>query len=219
MRRASLGNATSAVDLRIHFPPVGDQGRRSTCVAFAVTDAHDELRTQADALSEEGLYWGCKCVDGSSAAGTSFVSAADALTRWGQPREEVWPYNSGLTDSDPLPGPPGGPPDLRAWYKSALQPAQCTVDAIKSHLDAGTPVILGIRTGNQFQASRDGHIPMPRSARRLTYLHAILAVGYTTDDLIFRNSWGTRWGDQGYGYLPFPYLDQYAPQAWTVITP
>ena len=38
--------------------------------------------------------------------------------------------------------------------------------------------------------------------------HAILAVGYddAKQQVCFRNSWNTTWGDKGYGYLPYSYF-------------
>lgn len=211
-------SATSdtGIDLRPRLPPAGDQGRRNTCVAFAVTAAHEDLRSQLVDLSEEGLYWGCKLLDGTPAPGTTFVAASQALSRWGQPLQELWPYDLALSDSDPLPSPPAGHPDPSSWYTARLLRTECTGVAVRTHLDANTPVVLGIRTTHDFHLSRDGRIPMPASARRLAGLHAILAVGYTEDEVIFRNSWGEGWGDRGYGYLPTEYLDQYGVQAWTV---
>lgn len=208
----------TGVNLRPRLPPVGDQGRRNTCVAFAVTAAHEDIRSQRDDLSEEGLYWGCKRLDGISAPGTTFAAAGQALSRWGQPLQELWPYDRTLTDSDPLPSPPAGHPASSSWYTARLQRTDCTGETVKAHLDAGTAVILGIRITRDFHISRDGRIPMPSSARRLVGLHAILAAGYREDEVIFRNSWGERWGDRGYGYLPIGYLDQYGLQAWTVNT-
>lgn len=31
--------------------------------------------------------------------------------------------------------------------------------------------------------------------------HAVIAVGYTADAILIRNSWGTTWGINGYGYV------------------
>ena len=41
--------------------------------------------------------------------------------------------------------------------------------------------------------------------------HAVCLVGYTPDYFIVRNSWGTSWGDRGFGYA----FNAYAEQAFT----
>jgi len=41
--------------------------------------------------------------------------------------------------------------------------------------------------------------------------HAVALVGYTKDRFIVRNSWGTGWGDKGYGYAS----NEYASAAFT----
>src|SRR3989442_11222287 len=89
--------------LRSLMPPVRDQGARPTCVAFAVSAAHELSRTGGSVvfedLSEEALYWGCKQHDRRTTPGTSFSSAHAALVQWGQPAEEVWPYDLRRDDS------------------------------------------------------------------------------------------------------------------------
>jgi C1A family cysteine protease len=59
-----------------------------------------------------------------------------------------------------------------------------------------------------------GEIPYPSPGDTLEGGHAIVAIGY--DDakkigkdkgaLLIRNSWGTEWGDKGYGWLPYSYV-------------
>jgi C1A family cysteine protease len=47
--------------------------------------------------------------------------------------------------------------------------------------------------------------------------HAVAIVGYTPDRFIIRNSWGTTWGDQGFGYASFEYADDAFTEAYGVV--
>ena len=65
-----------------------------------------------------------------------------------------------------------------------------------------------------------GKIPYPCPGEKSLGGHAIVVVGYddkmkienascgkkTTGALLIRNSWGTGWGDEGYGWLPYEYV-------------
>ena len=58
---------------------------------------------------------------------------------------------------------------------------------------------------------------MPKSNEELIGGHAICIMGY--DDSLkifkFKNSWGAKWADQGYGYLPYEYIKKYCRDAWS----
>ncbi|QLY26750.1 C1 family peptidase [Bdellovibrio sp. KM01] len=44
--------------------------------------------------------------------------------------------------------------------------------------------------------------------------HAVLLVGYNTERraFMFKNSWGPKWGDRGYGYVTFDHVDEFSDQ-------
>lgn len=46
--------------------------------------------------------------------------------------------------------------------------------------------------------------------------HAVPAVGWDTDSIIIKNSWGYNWGNGGYSNLKFPDLSK-ATEMWTII--
>jgi C1A family cysteine protease len=71
-----------------------------------------------------------------------------------------------------------------------------------------------------------GEIPFPGSGDSVEGGHAMVAVGYDdtkkvgkdTGALLIRNSWGTGWGDKGYGWLPYSYVQHgLAVDFWTLV--
>lgn len=212
-----------AKDLRHRLPATKDQGRRPTCLAFAVTAVHELARAGSgnvgEDLSEEALYWGCKRTDGDLQAGSRFSSAETALRGWGQPLEEVWPYDATHDDSKDLARPPSA--GRAGWFKHRLRRVGVDEAALKAELNAGRVVAVGIRLSQGFMFSRDGVIPPPASGDLVLGSHAVTLVGY--DDahpsgngvFVFRNSWGRGWGDGGYGYLAYSYLARMF-DAWTL---
>lgn len=102
---------------------------------------------------------------------------------------------------------------------------QGDVEAIhraKVHLAAGFPVSLGIRLFESVKQARPtGEIPLPApTGDEHTVNHAVLLVGYddrkeirnrlpggpaSTGAFKFQNSWSAKWGDEGFGWVPYEY--------------
>jgi C1A family cysteine protease len=63
-------------------------------------------------------------------------------------------------------------------------------------------------------------VNLPRMGERVLGGHAVVAVGYDIKSRRFRvrNSWGTRWGVNGYFTMPFEYLTNSFLSAdfWTI---
>ena len=58
--------------------------------------------------------------------------------------------------------------------------------------------------------AKTGVVTMPVSGDVNEGGHELLIVGYddSASMFIFRNSWGTAWGDAGYGYMPYGYVER-----------
>jgi C1A family cysteine protease len=73
-----------------------------------------------------------------------------------------------------------------------------------------------------------GKIPFPTDKESIRGGHAMMTVGYDDNKIItnevdgtqtrgaflIRNSWGTQWGDNGYGWLPYEYVRIVLAQDW-----
>jgi hypothetical protein len=67
-------------------------------------------------------------------------------------------------------------------------------------------IILTMLSRAFFKPSADAVVhPAPNEAPEPERRHAVIAVGHGTVDrhraILIRNSWGSRWGDGGYGWL------------------
>ncbi len=81
---------------------------------------------------------------------------------------------------------------------------------IKIALNGKHPVIFGTPIWKEFEyTGKEGQIYIPNKSYKTIGSHAMLIVGYDLNKgkYIVRNSWGPYWGEQGYCYMPFEYLD------------
>jgi hypothetical protein len=82
-------------DVASQFGPVRDQGKRPTCVAFAVNDLHASARSDVWLpLSVEYLFYhAClRCARFDPDLGVTLDKILEAVHKDGQPEEREWPY-------------------------------------------------------------------------------------------------------------------------------
>jgi C1A family cysteine protease len=78
-------------------------------------------------------------------------------------------------------------------------------------LASGYIFLVGFTVYQSFESNDvalTGVVPMPQIGESVLGGHCVEIVGYSilTRMFIFKNSWGVNWGDKGYGYMPFAYL-------------
>jgi hypothetical protein len=107
----------------------------------------------------------------------------------------------------------------KKWnVNTGLMPQQLT--ELTSALKKGIPVAAGLRWAKpgKFAIEEVSGIPLIKmvGANDVYDGHSIVFVGYKKSKdfpgggyLIFRNSWGTGFGEQGYGYMSFEYASAY----------
>ncbi len=88
------------------------------------------------------------------------------------------------------------------------------IDRWRSWIDKEGPILTRLdvdKTWNKATMTK-GHLAQYREQDRGKFGgHAVCLVGYTLDYFIVRNSWGTGWGNKGYGYAS----NEYAALAFT----
>lgn len=151
------------------------------------------------------------------AHGAYLLTAHRIRAGWGSVSEARWPYNG-------TKWPPDLPPGHQDFDRIASYNRIPGYFAIRNLVDAklalanGTPFQLTVPTTKHWRDAKDGVIPLQLGMRPETSRgnHAIPIIGYddNTRLFLFQNSWGVRWGDRGYGYLPYSYMRLHMVEAW-----
>jgi C1A family cysteine protease len=234
----------SAEDLRDWCPPVEDQGSIGSCTANAGVGlieyferrAHgrhlDASRLFLYKVTRNLLHW-------TGDTGAFLRSTMGAMKLFGVPPSEYWPYDIAQYEEEP----PAFCYAFAANYQAIkffrLDPPDTSsadlLNRIKVYISGGFPVMFGFTVFSSIgQADGTGKIPFPQQGDQVSGGHAVVAVGYddkmqikhskpgakaTKGALLIRNSWGTGWGDDGYGWLPYEYvLRSQATDWWSLIT-
>jgi C1A family cysteine protease len=234
----------ASTDLRAWCAPVEDQLSIGSCTANAGVGLVEYFERRAfgkhiDAsrlflykVTRNLLHW-------TGDTGAFLRTTMEALALFGAPPEEYWPYVIANYDQEPSPFCFAFAQNYQAITYYRLDPPTVSkpelLTRIRTNLAAGLPAMFGFTVYQSYSQSNSngGRFPMPTRAERVVGGHAVAAVGYddtikirnaspsgpeTTGALLVRNSWGTGWGDRGYGWLPYEYvLHGLATDWWSML--
>ena len=234
--------APAAIDLRQWCSPIEDQGATNSCTANAGVGLVEYFERRAHGkhldASRLFLYKATRnLLKWEGDTGAFLRTAMSAMVLFGVPPEEYWPFDAARVDDEPPAFCYAFAQNFQTMQYFRLDPPQTASDRllsrIKAFLTAGIPPMFGFTVFRSiWQARPNGEIPFPSDWERRTGGHAVVAVGYddsrpikniyggetTTGALLIRNSWGTGWGEDGYGWLPYDYvLRGLAIDWWTVL--
>lgn len=215
----------SVVDLRPGCSAIEDQGRLGSCTANALAGALEYLERRNGVpfkdLSRLFIYYNERVIEHSVKfdSGASLRDGMKTLVKQGVCCEKRWPYV--ISRFTVRPG--------AACYKEALSHQVTMYQRILSLpemfacLAEGFPFVFGFTVYESFESvevTKTGVAVMPGPGERALGGHAVLAVGYDEQEKVFfvRNSWGTRWGQEGYFTMPFAYLEDrsLSDDFWTI---
>jgi C1A family cysteine protease len=245
VQNADSTSAITKVDLRKWCSPIEDQGDLGSCTANAGVGLVEFFERKASNnqkyinLSRLFLYKVTRTfgnIKGDN--GASLRETLGALVLFGVPPEDYWTYDISKFDDEPSAFCYAFAQNFKSIKYLRLDAADktqtSTLTNVKAYLKAGFPSIFGFSVYKSIDdADTTGKIPFPAPQESFMGGHAVMAVGYDdtmvitnprdktarTGALIIRNSWGTTWGEKGYGYLPYDYILQgLADDFWTILS-
>lgn len=239
------GGLPKKSDLREFCSPIEDQGSIGSCTAHAGVGIVEYFERRAfgrylDA-SRLFLYKVTRnLMQRTGDTGSFLRTTMHAMVLFGVPPEDYYPYDVAEYDREPPPFCYAFGQNYQALDYYRLDPPGISPEdlltAIKTNLAAGLPSMFGFTVYRSIdqadQANTKGKIPFPVPRERIVGGHAVVAVGYddeitiknidggpeTRGALLIRNSWGKRWGEDGYGWLPYRYVEgRLATDWWTLL--
>ena len=200
------------VDLRPWTSPRHDQKLTSSCVGNSVVKALEIKRIMKYGhenhvdLSRLAVYYLARelmlppetHIDG----GTYISHAFDAARRFGVPTEAEWPWvESKITT----------PPSFMVMRNAYLHKIDSfyrirsrgldRVDEVIRCLRAGNPVVFGTYLDGTWINTKPDVVLKAVTRNESIGRHAMVIVGWVDGKFVIENSWGTGWGDDGFGYL------------------
>lgn len=213
--KQSANKLPGSIDLRSFAMPVEDQGNLGSCTGHAIAESIEILNKKNGKNTEisrlfiyyqERVYMNTINTD----SGAYIRDGIKSVYHIGAPLESFWPYNIPKWNVKPS----SAAYDDAAKRKVTLYQKCADFTAVKSALAAGFPVMVGYDVYSSFvsyKVSATGIMPYPNTkVEALLGGHAVSLVGYNDNFnntrngyFIAKNSWGPKWGDKGYFYMPY----------------
>lgn len=212
----------ASVDLRAAWWDVGDQQNTGSCVGWGSTDGVARYMLvkaarlgQTEKLSPRFTWMASKETDQFTTrpetmiegAGTTLKAAVDVLRKYGAVPEALLPFHISTAMYQG---------DENTFYAtaatrkiSAYFNLQRNLPNWRAWLAAHGPILVGLNVDHSWDnAKATGGKIDAFQANTVRGGHAVTLVGYRTDGrFIVRNSWGTGWGDKGFGYPSESYIN------------
>jgi C1A family cysteine protease len=224
---------TNSVDLRRWCSPIEDQKNLGSCTSNSGVGLLEYFEkkafgkfTHASRLFLYKTTRNLMRVTGDT--GATMRLTMKAMVLFGIPPEEYLPYDITKFDIEPSAFHYAFADNYKSIVYYKLDPAGTTptqtLQNVKDKLMMGLPSMFGFTVYSSLNNS--AFIPFPTAKDTVKGGHAIVAVGFSDDmkignctgALLIRNSWGTGWGDKGFGWLPYQYvLSGLAVDFWSLV--
>jgi C1A family cysteine protease len=232
--KAKLNNhllkAATSGSLKDKMPVIYDQGSLGSCTANAIAgvyeyqQCHQQLRDFMP--SRLFIYYCEREMEGTinEDSGAAIRDGIISVNTKGVCNEKKCPYViSNFTQK----------PSDKAYTNASKHKAVIylkvapKVASFKSTIDLGYPIVFGFEVPNYFMSSAvatSGIMPEYNN-QPIVGGHAVVCCGYddnmthgtTKGYILVRNSWGTSWGQDGYFWMPYTFLESgLCWDCWTI---
>ena len=215
------------VDLRSTCPAIYNQDKLGSCTANAIAAAYeydDIKQNEKDVFipSRLFIYYNERKIEGSidTDSGAEIRDGIKSISVDGVCSEDMWKYDiTKFTECPTQECYDYAKNHKSIEYKRVVQ----SLEQLKQCLIEGFPIVFGFNVYSSFETQEvadTGDMPMPKEGEELLGGHAVCAVGFDDNKRVFivRNSWGDSWGDKGYFYMPYAFINNTSQCSdfWTV---
>lgn len=215
----SYSDVPTFFSLKGDMPPVLNQGDLGSCTANGICNYLRKLEMLEGIDMEDGIcqprsrlfvYYNERAMEGTvnTDSGAQIRDGIKSINTQGACFESDWPYDiSKFTDK-----PPPNCYSIASQHKTVTyQRVNQTETDLKQVLSSGLPVVFGFTVFNTIRnptVTSSGVIPNPTQNAKQVGGHCVLLTGYNDNRRLFQiqNSWGTDWGDSGFGYMSYDYI-------------
>jgi C1A family cysteine protease len=208
-------NLPASVDLSSWTKPVRDQEDVGCCVSFTLCTAarylYRRYRGEDHLFSPLFLYYVTRKNEGESTkkdGGSTLREGIDAMKKYGVCPEKYWKFSEESIRATP---------SKKAFKKArkfrlmSFTAVSQTLRSIQSCLAGGFLVLVGLKMHTSFHKKKvvnSGRVPLPRRDEKVLGYHALVIVGYHSDQQTFlvQNSWGSKVGNRGLFDVPYSYV-------------
>jgi hypothetical protein len=190
------------------------------CVGFATATGMKEYQEFLDyeklvLLSPRFVYSECKKIDGMPGLeGTTIRAAMQVLKKLGVCQERFWPYKPHQKDK-----PKAGAFSNTKKFCVLTYARILNLNELRMSLATKGPCVIGVEVFEGMMETKTGLVPMPKKNENSLGGHAICVCGFDDKKKVikFKNSWSDKWGEKGYGFLPYAYIERYMMDAWSSV--
>ncbi|MBQ7853612.1 MAG: C1 family peptidase [Muribaculaceae bacterium] len=202
----------NSIDLSKYFTKIKNQGELGSCTVFTITSIYEYIlsrntKNELD-LSEGFVFYQTNVKNNNIDGGSTYKEVIDIIAKIGICEEELYPYEKVLTEA------PTENANIKASEHQIVKAMNVKVahKDITSAISEGYPVAISLKIYDSFSAEYNGLISTPTKEeieKGESYSHAMVICGYDETKKLYkvRNSWGENFGDKGYCYIPYDYIE------------